>query len=80
MFLNVIERAYPQSPLYSKRELPVKMFSESDLGQTMPKKDRERTSKREKKSEKQEFVVERIEQRWQAEDDLKVRSVPGQAC
>ena len=43
----------------------------------MPKKDRERTSKREKKSEvksevKQELIIERIEQRWQPEDDLKV--------
>lgn len=44
----------------------------------MPKKDRERTSKREKKSEvkrelKQELIIERIEQRWQPEDDLKLK-------
>lgn len=43
----------------------------------MPKKDRDRTSKREKKSEvksevKPELIIERIEQRWQPEDDLKV--------
>jgi len=44
----------------------------------MPKKDRERTSKREKKSEvksevKPELIIERIEQRWQPEDDLKLK-------